>query len=735
MGKGRITIPTDAGFVEETKKIIEQWGADAVRDCDGTTLPENASSLAEKVYNTYFVIRGDYDWAIANKEEWQHLYLISNFNTATGKVLHIRLMDGYFDQQVRPDFASDPKKYWEVIDRTTGRLLSADEWEFDEASGTVTLKNAQAFHDYTVSFLAISLWDPVHMYNSITNGWTERKHIMYDPFYPKTSSYIREHLEKWCDENTETNVVRFTTFLYQFSLVFNDKGKERNVNWFGYTMAVSPRMLDAFEEKYGYKMRAEYLVNAGYYDSSFLVPSKEYLDYMNFIEEFVTDTVRDLVKITHEKKKEAMMFLGDCWIGCEPYGDKFATLGLDAIVGSVGGGVTVRMLSDIEGVKYREGRMLPYFFPDTFFEGNEEAAVDELNRNWMTARRAMLRNPLDRIGFGGYLALAAKFPKFMARATEICEEFRVLYDNVKGKSPKDFVTVGFLNAWGKKRSWMCFMVAHELWYQQIYSYQGILEALSGLPVKVEFLSFEDIRGGVPKGIDVILNAGEAGTAWSGGKYWLDEEIVTSVRKFVYEGGGFIGVGEPTAIEANGKFFQLRDVLGVDKEIGFTLSEDKYNIESEKSHFITADVAEKPAYGEGMKNIYAMNGTKVLDIRFDAGHMRKVNVGEVKMAVNEYGKGRAFYTAGLPYSFENARLLYRALLYTAGKEDCVEKAFSTNIMTDCGYYADKDIYAVVNNSPKPQKTEVYSIEGKKISLNLEGGQLVWLNGSEFGKKEK
>lgn len=40
---------------------------------------------------------------------------------------------------------------------------------------------------------------------------------------------------------------------------------------------------------------------------------------------------------------------------------------------------------------------------------------------------------------------------------------------------------------------MSHMVAHELWYQQIYSYQGILEAISGLPVDIEFLSFDDVK--------------------------------------------------------------------------------------------------------------------------------------------------------------------------------------------------------------------------------------------------
>ena len=182
---------------------------------------------------------------------------------------------------------------------------------------------------------------------------------------------------------------------------------------------------------------------------------------------------------------------------------------------------------------------------DTFFEGNEDNAVKELNNNWITARRAMMRNPLDRIGFGGYLELAAKFPKFIQRAAEICDEFRYIYDTVKTQTPSSFAKVAVLNAWGKKRSWMCNMTAHELWYQQSYSYQGIYEALSGMPVDVSFINFDDVKAGRLAEFDVVINAGDAGTAWSGGENWLDEEVITAVRKFVYNGGGFIGVGEPT----------------------------------------------------------------------------------------------------------------------------------------------------------------------------------------------
>ena len=35
--RGRVTIPTDVDVVPETLEILERWGADAIRDCDGTT--------------------------------------------------------------------------------------------------------------------------------------------------------------------------------------------------------------------------------------------------------------------------------------------------------------------------------------------------------------------------------------------------------------------------------------------------------------------------------------------------------------------------------------------------------------------------------------------------------------------------------------------------------------------------------------------------------------------------
>ena len=108
---------------------------------------------------------------------------------------------------------------------------------------------------------------------------------------------------------------------------------------------------------------------------------------------------------------------------------EFQKSGVDAIVGSVGNGSTLRLISDIPGVKYTEGRFLPYFFPDTFHEGGDP--VREAKENWVTARRAILRKPIDRIGYGGYLKLACEFPEFLDYVESVCNEFRELYENIK----------------------------------------------------------------------------------------------------------------------------------------------------------------------------------------------------------------------------------------------------------------------------------------------------------------
>lgn len=714
--KGRVTVPTDVDVIEDTLRIIDLWGADAIRDCDGTNMPKELSDLDVKQYATYYTTRKDNAWATAHPEEIQQMYLMSDFMTASTSTLRIPLMKHYYEKQLKVNTIDDISRWWEVIDRTSGDIIPYGQWLYEEECGEVVIQEAIPFHAYTVSFLAFVIWDPVHMYNAITNDWKDEEHQMtYDVRQPKTQAYVLAKLRSWCKEHPEVDVIRYTTFFHQFTLMFNEEAKEKFVDWFGYSASVSPYILEQFEKEVGYKFRPEYIISQGYHNSTFCVPTKEYKDFMNFQMREVAELVKQFVDITHEEGKEAMMFLGDHWIGTEPFGPYFKDLGIDAVVGSVGNGTTLRLISDIPGVKYTEGRFLPYFFPDVFCEGGDP--IQEAKVNWVTARRAILRSPLDRIGYGGYLKLALQFPDFVEYITHVCDEFRELYDHVHGAKPYCMpFKVTILNAWGKVRSWGTHMVAHALWYKEIYSYSGVLEALSGMPFDVSFISFDDILED-PHVLDdagVIINAGDAYTAYSGGEYWADPRIIEAMRRFVYNGGGFIGVGEPTAYQRNGHFFQLYDVLGVDKELGFSLSTDKYNWE-EKEHFLTENFAETVDFGEEVKNIYALNGTTVLK---DDRH-------NIMFAANTYGKGRSVYLRGLPFSFENARLLYRCLFYAAGKEDEIKTWYSENPNVEVNVYPNTQSYCVVNNTYEEQTTTVYT-DRESYALTLAATEIRWFS---------
>lgn len=713
--KGRVTLPSESNFLNETKEMLDRWGADALRDSDGTKLDAATKALDAKIYTTYFVARGHNEFAQEHMDECQQMLLMSKHNVATEDTVTIDFLDGYYREQVVADYVHDPKKWWEVIDRTTGEVVPVSCWEVDQEKDLVTIKDAAPFHEYTVSFFVYAIWDPTQMYNHITNNWGNKPHdIPFDVRQANSGAFAKDYLKQWLIDNPDTDVVRFTTFFYHFTLVFNDQAKEKFVDWFGYGATVSIKALEEFEQEYGYALRPEDIVDNGYYNSTFRVPTRAYRDYMDFIQRFVAKKAKELVEITHEAGREAMMFLGDNWIGTEPYGPYFEDIGLDAVVGSVGGGATLRLISDIPGVKYTEGRFLPYFFPDTFYEGNDPCieAID----NWLSARRALMRNPVDRIGYGGYLSLAYKFPKFVDYIEKVTDEFRLIYDNVKGKKAYCGLKVGILNSWGKIRSWQPYMVAHALWYKQTYSYFGILESLSGAAVDVQFLSFDEIReNGVPADIDVIINAGDAGTAFSGGEEWLDEKLVTTIRQWVYNGGGFVGVGDPTAVHHGGRFFQLADILGVDKELGFTLSTDKYFKTALDSHFITEDRNLDFDFGESKHDIYALSA---------ATEIIEYSNNEVHMAANAYGKGRGVYISGLPYSYENTRLLMRAMFYAASKEDRYHIWYADNLNCEVNAYPESGKYAILNNSNETQTTKFYDGEGNCETITLEPCEILW-----------
>ena len=153
-------------------------------------------------------------------------------------------------------------------------------------------------------------------------------------------------------------------------------------------------------------------------------------------------------------------------------------------------------------------------------------------------------------------------------------------------------------------------------------------------------------------------------------------------------------------------------MGVEKETGFTLNYDKYNWEEHPEHFILQDITKPVDFGEGKKNMYAYADTEIL-VQRDR---------EVQMAVNEFGKGRSVYISGLPYSFENSRILYRSILWSAHGEDILHCWYSENFNVEVHAYVENGKYCVVNNTYEPQETTVYCGDGSSFFLKLEAHEI-------------
>lgn len=712
---GRFTLPAESGMEKETLDLAKKWGADAVRDSDGTVLSPEITELDFDILSTLCMIRADQEWNTANRNQCQQKYLMSDPLTAESDTLVVELMSGYSREQFEVDAVNDAKKYWEVIDRTTGEVVDSANWSFSADAGTVTITKAKAWHLYTVNFLVFQIWESTSMYNHITNNWTSPHQLGIDPFQPETRAHLLIYLEKWLDEHPNTDIVRFTSVAYQFPIVKNEDLETRWQDWCSYRDCISAYALDEFEKKKGYRLTSEDLVDKGYYNATDRVPTKAYLDWMDFVNEFTTDFAREWVEKVHARGKKAIMFFCDHWIGTEPYGERFESMGFDGLVNPVINGNELRRMSDAPTAINKEVRFYPYFFPvnlvgDPLFEGEGGDPVGECQLYWAKVRRAMLRKQVDRIGYGGYLHLAVKFPEFLDAVEVVANEFRQILEHADKGAPYAMKgKVLILSAWGKLRSWM----VEEEWPSGEFT-----EALSGLPVDVEFISFDEIKAnGIPADTSVIISYGKAETSYSGGTYWTDPQVVELVRGFVAAGGGFVGVGEPTAIEHQGRLLQLEDVFGVQRATNMNIR-SKMVVSGQKpdSHFITADLEGSLDLGELCGKSYPLNsGVEVL----------AEQDGHISLAANSFGKGRSVYLPGFKLNSENTRLVLRALYWASNQEDSYQYWTTSNIETECSAFVEAGYCAVTNHSGEAQTTQLSDGSGQTQEVSLAPYEMKWV----------
>ncbi|MCC5025515.1 MAG: hypothetical protein J6386_23270 [Candidatus Synoicihabitans palmerolidicus] len=320
--------------------------------------------------------------------------------------------------------------------------------------------------------------------------------------------------------------------------------------------------------------------------------------------DFVIEFGRKCIERVQTAGKKAFVFYDDHWIGVEPNSPRFPEFGYDGLIKCVFNAFEVRLCGHAKGQVTRELRLHPYLFPTglkgepTFAPGGDPTLAAK--NFWIDARRGILRTPIDRIGFGGYLSLVEPYPDFQDYIAGVAREFRQLKAlRANGRPWTAPFKVAVLTAWGDLRAWTCsglFMPGVELY--------DVQESLAGLPIDVEFISFDDlVARGVPKGVRTSINCGRAGTAWSGGEAWSDPRITD----WVHRGGGLVGIGEPSAWPQPGRCFRLAEVLGVDCDTGDRLANGKFRFaapaEPAAAHFFTADVTTAPALGAGVKGLF------------------------------------------------------------------------------------------------------------------------------------
>jgi beta-D-galactosyl-(1->4)-L-rhamnose phosphorylase len=445
-------------------------------------------------------------------------------------------------------------------------------------------------------------------------------------------------------------------------------------------------------------------VRQGKYNATHRVPSAKKRDWIEFISCFVLKATRELIDIVHAAGKKAYVFYDDNWVGMEPYNGRFEEFGFDGIIKCVFSGYEIRLCANVP-VPVHEIRFHPYLFPvglggtPTFSPGGTPG-VDALNY-WISARRALLRQKIERCGLGGYLHLTQGYPDFIEAMDSILAEFRqisALHDTVAPASLP--LKIAILHSWGALRTWTLSGHFHETDRHLLIH---VLESLSGLPFDVKFISFEDVKDGILADIDVVISAGDAGDAWSGGVCWKDNSVVELLTEWVHNGGIYFGIGEPSAIEGYNTFLRMAHVLGVDIDKGERACHGKWAFELNNIEGLIPQGAQVQL----REGVFLTDGT---------AQVLYAENNSPKITLKKFGKGKSLYCSNFCVSPTMTKLLQNLLIFAStGKLEA--DGLTGDPYTECAVFSGAGKLVFVNNSDIPRNA-VTVWKGKQYSAELE-----------------
>ena len=104
---GGFTLPGEAGYEQLTLQLADKWGADVIRDSDGTKLSPAITEAGYRIYSTICIIREHNAFAAGHPDAQQQTFLSSDPLLALSDTTR---------RGVRRAFA--PARGWRVLPRS-----------------------------------------------------------------------------------------------------------------------------------------------------------------------------------------------------------------------------------------------------------------------------------------------------------------------------------------------------------------------------------------------------------------------------------------------------------------------------------------------------------------------------------------------------------------------------------------------------------------------------------------
>ncbi|MDR2975436.1 MAG: 1,3-beta-galactosyl-N-acetylhexosamine phosphorylase, partial [Propionibacteriaceae bacterium] len=158
-----------------------------------------------------------------------------------------------------------------------------------------------------------------------------------------------------------------------------------------------------------------------------------------------------------------------------------------------------------------------------------------------------------------------------------------------------------------------------------------------------------------------------------------------------------------------------DVLGVDREMGWSLSSDRY-VTPVDSHPITADLGAR-SFDPGESTLGIVPVAPDVEVVLNNEH-------GITLATHQFGRGRSVYFAGLPWNPDNNRLLHRAIHWAASDWADYDQWHTDDARVEIAHYPSTGATLAYSIALEPVHTKVHG-PTRTWDVSLTAGGYRWL----------